>query len=274
MPALPLILFAIVAKLSLEEVFLAGLIPAILMIGICSWWGIQAQSEQLEAKPFSRHEAMAALAAARWELALPIVPIGGMFSGLATPVESAALTAFYAFFVATFVHRDLKLLADVPRVMAQCGLLVGGILLILGVALGLTNYLVDARLPDQIISFVTDSIESKWAFLLALNIFLLVVGCIMDIFSAIVVLTPLIVPTGLAFGVHPLHLGIVFLANLELGYLTPPVGMNLFFSSYRFDRPIFTVYGAVLPLFLLLCAGVILITYLPFLSTALPGLLR
>ena len=272
-PALPLILYAIVAKISLEEMFLGGIVPAMLMIGLTVWWGMGKQSDPDARQGFDWRKAWQAMIGAKWELALPLIPIIGLFSGLATPVEAAALTAMYAFVVVTFVHRDLRLGTDVPRVMAQCGLLVGGILLILGVALGFTNYLVDAQLPDQIISWVTESISNKWTFLLALNLFLLVVGCVMDIFSAIVVLVPLVVPIGLAFGIHPVHLGIVFLANLELGYLTPPVGMNLFFSSYRFDTPVLDVYRAVVPLFLLLCLGVMLITYLPFLSTALPGLL-
>ena len=274
MPALPLILYAIVAQVELEAMFLAGLLPAALMLALIAVWGIVRQPSACAAAPFDRHRARSALWAAKWELALPVVPIGALFSGLATPVEAAALTAFYAFFIATFVHRDLGLIEDVPRVMTQCGLLVGGILLILGVALGLTNYMVDAQLTTRLITFVTASIESPWMFLLALNGFLLIVGCFMDIFSAIVVLVPLIVPLGQAFGINPLHLGLVFLANLELGYLTPPVGMNLYFAATRFDKGVVEVYRAVIPLFALLCVGVLLITYLPFLSTALPGLLR
>jgi tripartite ATP-independent transporter DctM subunit len=158
--------------------------------------------------------------------------------------------------------------------MTECGLLVGGILLILGVSLGFTNYMVDAQVPDRAVEWVTRHIQSPWAFLLALNGFLLLVGCVMDIFSAIVVITPLIVPIGLAFGVHPVHLGMIFLANLEIGYLTPPIGLNLFFASYRFGRPLPEVCRSVMPLFFVLCAGVLAITYLPWLSTGLPGLVR
>lgn len=273
MPALPLILYAIVAKVSIEAMFLGGILPAALMMVLISVYGIRQQKDYTPHK-FDGAKAIAAIKEAKWELALPVVPIGALFSGLATPVETAALTALYAFIVTIFVHKDLAVGKDLPRVMAECGLLVGGILLILGVALGLTNYLVDAQLPDIIIEWVTANIESKWTFLLALNLFLLVVGCFMDIFSAIVVLVPLIVPIGVAFGIHPIHLGLVFLANLELGYLTPPVGMNLFFSSYRFDTPVGEVYRSVIPLFLLLCLGVLLITFVPSLSTALPGLLK
>jgi tripartite ATP-independent transporter DctM subunit len=275
MPALPLILYAIVAQTNLEAMFLGGIFPVVLMTSLIAWWGIGQQTERrLAVASFNWDKAKAALWDAKWELILPLVPIVSLFSGLATPVEAAAVTAFYAFFVVTVVHRDLRLNTNMLRVMTECGLLVGGILLILGVALGFTNYLVDAQVPDQIVNRVTQSIESRWVFLLALNGFLLVVGCVMDIFSAIVVVSPLIVPIGLAFGVDPVHLGIIFLANMELGYLTPPVGMNLFFASYRFDKPIVEVYRSVLPLFFVLCLGVLLITYIPFLSTALPGALR
>jgi tripartite ATP-independent transporter DctM subunit len=274
MPALPLILYAIVAQIELEQIFLGGVLPAALMVMLVAIWGILQQPARPNAAPFDRHKARAALWAAKWELALPLVPIGALFSGFATPVEAAALTALYAFIVTTCLHRDLKLTSDVPRVMTECGLVVGGILLILGVALGLTNYLVDAQMTDKLITLITESIESPWVFLLALNGVLLFVGCFMDIFSAIVILVPLIVPLGQAFGINPVHLGLVFLANLELGYLTPPVGMNLFFAATRFKKPVLEVYRAVVPLFLLLCLGVLLITYVPFLSTALPGLLR
>lgn len=275
MPALPLILYAIVANVSLEEMFLGGFLPVILMVSIIAWWGIRQQSEQLKTpvQHFKWSRAKTCLWNAKWELILPFVPLVALFSGLATPVEAAAVTAFYSFTITTVINRDLSLVKDVPRVMTECGLLVGGILLILGVALGFTNYLVDAQIPDQIVTSVTHVIDNKFVFLLALNVFLLVIGCVMDIFSAIVVISPLIVPIGLAFGIHPVHLGIIFLANMELGYLTPPVGMNLFFASYRFDKPILEVYRSVLPLFLILCVVVLMITYLPFLSTALPNVL-
>lgn len=193
-----------------------------------------------------------------------------LFGGIATPVEAAALTAFYAFAVETMVYRDLKILRDVPRVMTECGLLVGGILLILGVALGFTNYLIDAQIPDRAVAWVGATIHSKWVFLLALNLLLLGVGCLMDIFSAIIVVVPILVPMGAIFGIDPIHLGIIFLANLELGYLTPPVGMNLFLSSYRFNKPMAEVTRSVLPMLAVLFVGVLLITYMPALTTLLP----
>jgi C4-dicarboxylate transporter, DctM subunit len=270
-PCLPLILYAIVARITIEEMFLGGIIPGVLMVAMTAWWGIRAGPKAVEARPaFDLAEAKEAVCHAKWELLLPAVAFAGLFGGFATPVEAAALTALYAFVVETLVYRDLKIRRDVPRVMTECGLLVGGVLLILGVALGFTNYLVDAQIPSRAVDWVTGSIHSRWVFLLLLNLFLLVVGCLMDIFSAIVVVVPLIVPMGQAFGVDPVHLGIVFLANLELGYLTPPVGMNLFLSSYRFSKPLSEVYRSVVPILVVLFIGVLCITYLPALTTALP----
>ena len=193
-----------------------------------------------------------------------------LFGGFATPVEAAALTALYAFVAETLLYRDLKIFKDAPRVTVECGLLVGGILLILGVAMGFTNYLIDAQVPDRMVEWARASLHSPLYFLLALNVFLLVVGCMMDIYSAIIVVVPLIVPIGAAFGIDPIHLGIIFLANLELGFLTPPVGMNLFMASYRFGRPMPEIVRSILPLLFLRAIGVVLITYVPFLSTALP----
>jgi C4-dicarboxylate transporter DctM subunit len=275
MPALPLILYAIVARVGIEDMFLGGALPALLMLGIVLAWGIARQPAVRAARgPFDGRRARKAIAAAKWELSLPLVPILSLASGLATPVEAAALTAGYAFFITAVVHRDLKLRRDVPRVVAECGLMVGGILLILGVALGLTNYLVDAQVPDRLVAWVTQAIDSRIVFLLVLNLLLLAAGCVMDIFTAIVVLAPLVTPIGLAYGIDPVHLGIIFLANLELGYLTPPVGMNLFFASYRFGRPVMEVFRAVAPLFCALAVGLAMITYLPWLSTGLAALAK
>jgi tripartite ATP-independent transporter DctM subunit len=258
---------------TLKQMFLGGIVPGAVLVGLTAAWGV-AQAPRgaaADRTPFDRREGVAALWEAKWELLLPIVALVALFGGFATPVEAAAVTALYAFLVETLVYRDLPLRGRVPAVMAECGLLVGGVLLILGVAMGLTNWLVDAQVPDRVVDWAQGSIESRWVLLLALNGFLLCVGCLMDIFSAIVVVVPLIVPVAAAFGVDPVHLGIIFLANLELGYLTPPVGMNLFLSAYRFDRPLPEVFRAVIPMLLVLLAGVLLITCVPFLSTALPG---
>lgn len=180
------------------------------------------------------------------------------------------MTALYAFVVETFIYRDLKIARDIPRVMTECGFLVGGVLLILGVALGFTNYLVDAEIPARAAEWVTSSITSPWVFLLLLNLFLVVVGALMDIYSAIVIVVPLIVPMAAAFGIDPVHLGVIFLANAELGYLMPPVGENLFLSSYRFGKPVSEVFRSVIPMVLVFLVGVLVITYFPPLTTALP----
>ena len=289
-PCLPLILYAVVAgtvmanmgvaaaafsEISMEQMFLAGLGPGLLLVILTAWWGIRVgRPGGTTPEPVVLSDAAKALWAAKWELGLPVVVVIALFGGFATPVEAAACTAFYAFFIETFVYRDLNLFRDVPRVMTECGLLVGGVLLILGVAMGFSNYLVIEQIPMHVVDWVTENIHSRWLFLLILNVSLLVVGCLMDVFSAIVVVVPLIVPVALAFGIDPVHLGILFLANLELGYLTPPVGMNLFLSSYRFNKPLPEVYRSVVPVFFVLLIGVLIITYVPPLTLWLPGLFR
>jgi tripartite ATP-independent transporter DctM subunit len=223
-------------------------------------------------QPFERHEAWAATKAAKWELLVPVIALTALFSGFATPVEAAALTAFYTFLVSVIIHRDLHLIRDVPRVISECGLLVGGVMLILGVALGFTHYLVDAQIPDQAVEWTTGAIHSKWLFLLGLNLVLLVVGGLVEIYAAIVVVVPLLVPLGVAYGINPVHLGIIFLANMELGFLAPPVGLNLLLASYRFNKPMSEVTKASLPMLGVMVVGVLLITYVPWLTTWLPSL--
>jgi tripartite ATP-independent transporter DctM subunit len=277
-PSLPLILYAVVAnanagagEVTIKRMFLGGLGPGLLLVTMASLMGIWlGPKKQAQAAPFDGAEAARAIWAAKWELLLPVVALAALFGGLATPVEAAAVTALYAFVVETFVYRDFKRASDIPRVMAEAGLLVGGVLLILGVALGFTNYLVDAQVPTHAVEWVTGVVKSKYAFLLALNLCLLVVGCIMDMYSAIIVVAPLIVPLAIAYGVDPVHLGIIFLANMELGLLTPTVGLNIFLSSYRFGKPVLQVSRAVIPMQCVLLIGVLLITYLPPLTTFLP----
>lgn len=274
LPALPLLLYAIVARVSIEDMFLGGLLPALLMLGIIAVWGVRQQPASAQrAKPFEWERARTALVNAKWDLSLPVVPILALVSSLATPVEAAAVTALYALVIVAVIHRDLSFTRDLPRVISECGLMIGGILLVLGVALSLTNYLVDAEIPARIVAWVTQTIVSPWVFLLVLNVVLIAAGCIMDIYTAIMILAPLVMPLGLAFGIHPVHLGVIFLANLEIGYLTPPVGMNLFFASYRFGKPIMEVFRAVAPLFLWLGAALLVITYFPWLSTGLLALM-
>lgn len=270
-PCLPLILYAIVAQIPIQQMFLGGMAPGLLLVIMTAWWGVRQSPRSDSQRPaFSWREAGRAAWEAKWELALPLVALAGLFGGFATPVEAAALTAVYALVAEAFVHRDLKIIRDVPRVMTECGLLIGGILLILGVALGFTNYLVYAEVPVRAVEWATRSIHSPWVFLLLLNVFLLIVGCLMDIFSAIVIQAPLIAPLGMAFGIDPIHLGILFLANMELGYLTPPVGLNLFLSSCRFGKTLPEVMRAALPMMVVLMIGVGLITFVPALTTTLP----
>lgn len=269
-PSLPLILFAIVAEVSVRDMFLGALPAALMMIMLVFGWSrLQGSGSTASTTAFDAREATAALAAAKWELALPVVAIGALFSGLATPVEAAAITALYAFVVEVLIHRDLKPSGDLTRAMAECGLLVGGILLILGMALGMTNYLVDAQIPERLTVWIQGTVHSRWLFLLALNLLLLLAGCLMDIYAAIIVLTPLIVPLATAFGIDPIHLGVMFLANLELGYLTPPVGINLFYAASRFKRPLLEVCRSVLTLIPVLATGVLIITYVPALTRLL-----
>lgn len=276
-PSLPLILYAIVASLNkaggvtIEKMFLGGLGPGLLLVAMAAGLGIRLGPKEKDGRPaFDRGEAGRAIWAAKWELLLPVVALVALFGGLTTPVEAAAVTALYAFVVEAFVYHDFKRAREVPRIMADCGLLVGGVLLILGVALGFSNYLIDAQIPTHAAEWVIGAVKSKYTFLIAVNLCLLLVGCVMDVYSAIVVVVPLIIPLGLAYGIDPIHLGIIFLANMELGLLTPTVGINIFLSSYRFGRPVLQVSRAVIPMQCVLVIGVLLITYLPPLTTVLP----
>lgn len=273
-PALPLILYGIVAEAPIENLFLGGILPGILLVGLVGAWGIrEGMVTGAGRAPFELRAAGAGLWHAKWELMLPTVVLLALFTGFATIVEAAALASLYAFVVQCFIHRDLSIRHDLPRVLVECLALIGGVLLILGVAVGLTNYFVHAQVPARLLEWTQGHVESRVVFLLGLNLFLLLVGCLMDIFSAIAVVVPLITPLGAAFGIHPVHLGIIFIANLELGYITPPVGLNLFLASYRFKRPLLEVARAALPMLAILGIGVLLITYVPALTTGILELL-
>lgn len=268
-PCLPLLLYAVIAHIPIRDMFLGGLLPGVLLTVATAWWGFCQERPDAVLKKFSYSEARCAINDAKWELMLPAVACGALFTGYATPVEAAAVTVLYALIVEVLIYRDLHVTRDLPRVMAECGLVVGGVLLVMGLALGLTNYLVDAELPVRATEWVTGTIHSPWLFLLALNVSLLFMGSLMEVFSAIIVLVPLLAPLGKAYGIDPVHLGIIFLANLELGYLTPPLGMNLFLASYRFGKPFPEVCRSIVPIFFVLLTGVALITYMPWLTTAL-----
>ncbi len=266
-PSLPIILYGIIAKVDIDQLFLAGLIPGfVLMIILGAYAIFHARNIEKKKHKFSFKELKAALIEARFELPLPIFVLGGIYGGYVTATEASALSAFYALIANTFLTKDLSFSRDVPKVIVESLTLVGAILLILCCALGLTNYLVDEEIPMKILESMRTIITDKYLFLFVLNIFLLIVGCLMDIFSAIIVVVPLILPIAEQFGVNPLHLAIVFLTNLEIGYITPPVGINLFISSFRFNRPVIELYKVSVPYLILMLVALIIITYIPMLT--------
>ena len=275
--SVPLILYAIVSStnnvpVEMGDLFVGGLLPGLLMLGLVALFGVrEAIVSKAHHAPFRAGEAAAALWEGKWELLMPVVVLAAMLSGKAQTVEAAALAALYALIVQRFIHRDLPTNGDVMRVVSDCVALVGGVLIILSVAVGLTNYLVNAQIPDQMIAWTTAHIHTKAMFLLSLNVFLLLVGCVMDIFSAIIVVVPLIIQLSTGFGINPVHLGIIFIANLELGYLHPPLGLNLLLASYRFKKPVLEVTWATLPMLGILVVGVLLITYVDWFTL---GILR
>lgn len=265
-PALPLIFYGIVASVPIPDLFKAGILPGGLMVLATAAWGLrEGRQAGIGGHPFEWKVLARASWDAKWEIALPMLIVALMLTGHATAVEAAGASVVYALFVGLVVQRDIAW-RRLPHVLRECVLVVGGVLLILGVALGLTSYLVDAQVPMRLLAWAQAHIDSKWVFLLALNLLLLVVGCLMDIFSATAVVVPLIVPLALAYGVDPVHLGIIFIANLELGFLTPPVGVNLFLASYRFERPMSEITRAVMPWLAIRAVGVLVITYLPWLT--------
>lgn len=273
-PSLPIILYGFVSGTSIEGLFMAGLLPGVLMVGIpCLFSVYMGRKWRLARTSFSGRDFFSALREAAWELPIPLFIIAGIYSGFSTATEAAALTVAYVLFVKIIVFHELKLRGDLPVIMKESMKMVGGIMIILGAALGFTNYLVDAFIPTRILELMEGMIETRIGFLIILNLFLILVGCMMDIFSAILVVVPLIVPLAAKFGIDPLHLGVIFLANLGIGYNTPPVGLNLFIASSRFDKPVVRLYRATLPFLLLLLLTLLLITYWPGLSLFLPGLL-
>ncbi len=273
-PSLPIILYGFVSGTSIEHLFMAGLIPGILMVGIpCVFSVYMGKRWRLERPVFSGREFLLAARGALWEIPIPFLILTGIYSGFCTATEAAALTVAYVLFIKSVIFRELNLIRDLPEVMIESMKMVGGIMIILGAALGFTNFLVDAYVPMKVLHFMEGMVESKIGFLIILNLFLIVVGCMMDIFSAILVVVPLIVPLALRFNIDPVHLGIIFLANLAIGYNTPPVGLNLFIASSRFDKPVIQIYRATLPFLILLIFALLLITYWPGLSLFLPRML-
>ena len=267
--SVPAILYCVYSQTPVDRLFIGAILPELLMVSCIAFVGVRMalKSDALH-EPFSLREAASAIWYAKWELALPVIMIVGIFGGFGTLTEAAALTAFCAFVVEVFIYRDLKLGRDFREMFVECATIVGGILLILGVALGFTNYLIDAEIPSKLIDWVQMHVQSKYLFLLLLNGALLVVGALMDIFAAILVVVPLIKPLAAAYAIDPVQMGVIFIANLELGYLHPPVGINLFLSAYRFKKPMGTIIWATLPFLFILMGTVLLITYVPWLTTA------
>jgi C4-dicarboxylate transporter, DctM subunit len=267
-PSLPIIIYAIVSKVQINQLFLAGLLPGILMVVLLSAFSVQkAIAAEIPRTKFNTTRMFKALREAMWELPLPLVVLGGIYSGYFAVSEAAAITAVYVFMVEVIVYRDIKW-RELPQVMRKSMVLVGGILIILGAALGFTNYLIDAEVPMKLFNLFKAYTDSPFVFLILLNLFLLVVGCLLDIFSALIVVVPLITPVANAYGINPVHLGIIFLANLQIGALTPPVGMSLFISSLRFEKPMSKIIMASLPFIAVLLFVLAIITYVPWFSLA------
>ncbi len=275
-PSLPLILYAVIVQqmdlpnpFTIQELFIAGLLPALLMIVLLTVYSIWSnRGEPIERGEFDYEQAKSALWAMRWELPLPVIVLGGIYSGFFAVSEAAAVTAFYVLLIEVVIQREISY-SDLPRIIREAMIMVGGILLILGVSLAFTNYLIDAEVPQILFEWIQTYISSKITFLILLNVILLMLGAILDIFSALVIMIPLIVPMALRFGIDPVHLGIIFLANMQIGYFTPPIGMNLFIASYRFKKPITELYQATLPFMAVLLIALLIITYIPEVSLIL-----
>jgi len=268
-PSLPLIIYAIVAKVRIDQLFLAGILPGILLVILLSSFSIyKAIISDVPRKQFNWFEVFQALKGMIWELPLPVVVLGGIYSGYFAVSEAAAITAVYVLLIEVVIYRDIKW-QELPKVMRKSMVLVGGILIILGAALGLTNYLIDEQVPMKMMDLIKVHIQSPIVFLVVLNFFLLAVGCIMGTFSALIVVVPLIPPIAQAYGIHPIHIGIIILTNLEIGASIPPLGINLFISSIRFEKTILRLYLASLPFIGVLLFALAIITYLPWLSLVL-----
>lgn len=275
-PSLPLILYAVIvqqmgigAPLTIDELFLAGIIPGVLMLLMLSGWSMW-QNRALPTHSMEWKEVSHALKESCWEIPLPFIVLGGIYSGYFAVSEAAAVTALYVLIVEVLIYREIPL-TKLPQIMRNSMVLVGALLIILGVSLASTNYMIDAEVPTRMFDYIKAHVDSPLTFLILLNIFLLILGAMLDIFSALILIIPLLLPIALGYGIDPVHLGIIFLANMQLGYFTPPVGLNLFIASYRFKKPVMQLYKATLPFFFILLLAVLIITYVPALSLYLPG---
>ena len=274
-PSLPLILYGVIAQQStldqpvgIGQLFIAGILPGLLMLAMLTIYAMMQPGIAQNQRKFDYVATVEAIKAAKWEFPLPILVLGGIYGGFFAVSEAAAVTALYVLIVEVFILREISL-RRLPIIMRDSMVLVGGIMIIIGVSLASTNYLIDAEIPTQLFELIQRHIDNKLTFLILLNLFLLVLGMMLDIFSALVIFVPIILPIAVGYNIHPIHLGIIFLANMQLGYFTPPVGMNLFIASYRFNKPIITLYRATIPFFLILLVAVLIITYWPALSLVL-----
>jgi len=268
-PSLPLIFFAVISETSITQLFAAGLMPGFLLIIILSIYSIYiAKNKTTPTKSINTKTVFNAFWTAKYELIVPFAIMAGIISGFVTLGEIAVLCVVYTFFIETYIYKDIQI-NRIFLIIKECMIVVGGILIIMGSAIGFTNYMIDAQIPMVVLEFMQDFISSPFVFLIALNIFLLIIGCILDIYSAILVIVPLIVPIAESYGINIVHLGIIFLTNLEIGYSTPPVGMNLFISCLRFNKSVIFLYKASVPFIILLLIGLMIITYVPQLSLGL-----
>ncbi len=272
-PSLPLILYGVIAETRIDHLFLAGILPGLLMLALLAAYSIRKGATTRGLRPpVPAGERRRAIRAAVWELPLPVIVLGGIYGGFFVVGEAAAVTALYVLIVEMCVHRDITP-AQLPSIVVRSMALFGGIFVVLAASMASTSFLIDQEIPTKLFAVIREHISSKYTFLLLLNVFLLMVGCLLDIFSALVLVVPLIVPIAQGYGVDPTHLGIIFLTNLQIGYCTPPVGLDLFLASYRFERPITELYTATLPFLAILLVCLALITYFPLLSLFLVGVL-
>lgn len=275
-PSIALILYGVIAQqmdleqpVAIDDMFIAGLLPGLVMLVLLVAWSMYKSVDgNIPIKAFDSAELFSALRESIWELPLPFILIGGIYSGYFAVSEAAAVAVMYVLIIDVLILREVKF-KQLPVIMRDSMVLVGGVLIILGVSLASTNYLIDAEVPSRLFNFIREHISSKLTFLILLNIFLLLLGMILDVFSALVIIVPLTLPIAIGYGIHPVHFGIIFLANMQIGYFTPPVGMNLFIASYRFNKPITELYYATIPFMLILFLAVLIITYWPALTMTL-----
>ena len=275
-PSIALILYGVIAQqmdldqpVAIDDLFIAGLLPGLLMLALLVAWSMyKSVGDKIPTTEFDLKKLVSAVGKSIWEIPLPVLLIGGIYSGYFAVSEAAAVAVMYVLIVDVLILKEVKI-KQLPAIMRESMVLVGGVLIILGVSLASTNYLIDAEIPSKLFDFIRQHVDSKLTFLMLLNIFLLVLGMTLDVFSALVLIVPLTLPIAVGYGIHPIHFGIIFLANMQIGYFTPPVGMNLFIASYRFNKPITELYYATIPFMLILFLAVLIITYWPALTMSL-----